>query len=472
MIMNLNDFFDAGKTIYHASAPGRLDVMGGIADYSGSLVLQMPIEQCANAWLALRDDGCVRVRSASVEALGLQAEINVELKKFFENGNLLDYAECCKTFSAIKGGEWSAYAIGCVLVLIKEKGIEIPGVDILIQSDVPIGKGVSSSAAIEVAVMSALAEACQLDLDPVELPLLAQIVENRVVGAPCGIMDQLASYLGMENRLLPILCQPVQVFDPICIPEPIRFVGIDSGVRHAVSGASYSDVRTAAYMGYSIIALNEGAGVGDITNAKASCDWSALPYGGYLANIDVSLFESRFQSLLPIRISGKEFLDRYGDIIDSITSVDPDNQYAVQTCAAHPVYENHRVNSFMQMLKTLAEQDASSIQIPKILRMLGDFMFQSHSSYSACGLGCEGTDDIVTAVCDSGIKSGVYGAKITGGGSGGTVCVLCEDQAGLETAQRIAQEYSDKKGIDPFLFIGSGQGARSKGVKTIANDRF
>ena len=469
--MNLNDFFEAGKTIYHASAPGRLDVMGGIADYSGSLVLQMPIEQCADAWLALRDDGCIRVRSASVEALGLQAEVNLELNQFYDDGKPLDYAECCKMFSCIKGGEWSAYAIGCVLVLIKEKGIEIPGVDILIQSDVPIGKGVSSSAAIEVAVMSALAEACQLDLDPVELPLLAQIVENRVVGAPCGIMDQLASYLGMENRLLPILCQPVQVFDPICIPEPIRFVGIDSGVRHAVSGASYSDVRTAAYMGYSIIALNEGAEISDITNAKASGDWSSIPYNGYLANIDVSLFESRFLSLLPIRISGQEFLDRYGDTIDDITTVEPDKQYAVQTCSAHPVYENHRVNAFMQLLKELNKQDASSIQIPKLLRMLGDFMFQSHSSYSVCGLGCEGTDDIVTSVCDAGIKSGVYGAKITGGGSGGTVCVLCAGQEGLETAKNIAQEYSDKKGIDPFMFIDSGSGARSKGVKTIMTKR-
>jgi len=138
--------------------------------------------------------------------------------------------------------------------------------------------------------------------------------------------------------------------------------------------------------------------------------------------------------------------------------------YAVSVCTAHPVFENHRVNSFVHLLQTLAGMDDSSIEKKSIYRMLGEAMFESHSSYSACGLGCSATDELVQAVCDAGPAKGVFGAKITGGGSGGTVCVLCIGDEGLETVREIAGLFAEKHAIAPVLFTGSSPGTRWQDV--------
>ncbi|MFB3788819.1 MAG: galactokinase [bacterium] len=459
-------FFAAGRAIYHASAPGRLDVMGGIADYSGSLVLQMPIGERTHVWLSLREDRRVRVHSEAAAVIGLNGNVCVPLDEFKSRGDI-DYAKAGRLLARLPGGNWAAYAVGCFLVLGKEKSIPMPGADVWIQSDVPIGKGVSSSAAIEVAVMAALAKAAGVTLGNVELPTLAQKVENHVVGAPCGLMDQLASYLGRENRLLPILCQPDQVFAPAVIPDFVRFVGIDSGVRHAVSGSSYRDVRTAAFMGYTIAARLEGASPALLRAARKKGDRSSLPYHGYLANIPPSVFEIRYRDRIPEEIRGDEFLKIHGDIIDPVTAVDPGQVYRPRACATHPVHEHFRVCLFGRLLQSLGGEKAGPRERQTTLDAMGELMYQSHASYSACGLGNEYTDELVEMARLAGPGEGVHGAKITGGGSGGTVCVLCSGVQGLRTARRIAREYAARHGIKISLFDTSGPGARTWGVRRI-----
>jgi len=204
--MDVKNYFSENQTVYHASSPGRLDVMGGIGDYSGAQVLQMPIHEQAHAWVALRDDARIRAYSDTVSEIGLKNTVEFRIDELLTHAGSIDYEHAQVVMQQKEGSDWAAYAIGCLLVLCKEKDLPIRGVDILVNSNVPIGKGVSSSAAIEVAVMIALAASMNCVLGKVELPLLAQKVENLIVGAPCGIMDQLASYLGSENRLLPILC--------------------------------------------------------------------------------------------------------------------------------------------------------------------------------------------------------------------------------------------------------------------------
>ena len=233
----------------------------------------------------------------------------------------------------------------------KEKSIALTGANVFIESKVPWGKGVSSSAALEVATMNALNQLYKLSLGKEELAVLAQMAENLVAGAPCGLMDQLSSHLGQKNKLLPLICQPHQVDKAISIPRGINFSGIDSGVRHAVSGASYSDVRAAAFMSYTIIALNEGATVEELDHARTSGDWSKLPFKGFLANIPVSLFEEKYISLLPGEISGKDFLSQYKVSIDTVTNIDEAKIYKPSVCGSHPVYENARVNEFKTLLK-------------------------------------------------------------------------------------------------------------------------
>lgn len=460
--MTPQQFFGPHRKILCASAPGRLDVMGGIADYSGSLVLEMPLREATTARVALRDDGVMRAHSTTAASLHLLPTVEVSLNDCISPDGSVEYARLRNALAAQKGGSWAAYVMGCALVLMREKKVKFQGADFWVESSVPPGKGVSASAALEVAAMAALMKAMNLKLGDTELPLLCQKVENHVVGAPCGLMDQLTSYLGRQDQLLPIRCQPADVQSPVPIPPGISFIGIDSGVQHAVSGASYTDVRVAAFMGYTIIAQHEGASASDIQRARDSGDASGLPYQGYLANVPVSVFEEKYRDLLPTKISGKSFLEKHGGTIDAVTQVNKNRTYHVLACTRHPIYENHRIHLFARLLHLLGAAALKRDEREKTLNELGELMYQSHVSYSDCGLGNEVTDRIVHLARAAGPAQGIYGAKITGGGSGGTVCLLCAGRKGRDTAARLVRALADVDGKPHALFTGSSNGCRWK----------
>lgn len=446
----MNEFFSNDNPVISAKAPGRMDVMGGISDYSGSLLLQMPIRQTTEVSVQRRSDDLLAIRS--VESKRKVAHFSMPLSGIAGK----TYAELSHFIHQQKGGEWAAYVAGCVAVLHHEKKIPLTGLNISIESAVPVGKGVSSSAALEVAVCCALVKLYGLDMGETELPLLAQKAENLVVGAPCGLMDQLSSYLGHKNKLLPLVCQPHTVLPAINIPVGITIGAIDSGIRHAVSGASYSDVRAAAFMAFTIIAQKCGASGEDLRQARDTHQWHHLPYGGFLANIPASVFDKEYYDLLPEQITGQDFIDQFGISIDTVTHILPEKLYRIRVCAQHPVRENFRVHSFMNLLNNFSRQKDKV----EAMELLGELMFQSHSSYSSVGLGNQHTDEIVQRVRDAGPSQGVFGARITGGGSGGTVCVLGFGKDGQSSIERIFREYREAHGIKSFLFKGSSEGAR------------
>jgi galactokinase len=403
------------KKYTEASAPGRLDVMGGIADYSGSLVLQMPITQHTKIQLTLRDDYQCHIKSEI--SLGETLTAHVDYRNYLDNQQI-NYPFAQRKFKQDRSTSWISYILGCALVLQKEKGIDFKGADIDLHSDVPLGKGVSSSASVEVATLKALAEVFDVQLPGTLLPTLAQRVENLIVGAPCGLMDQLACFLGEPKKLLPILCQPDIIENPISLPDDVSFIGIDSGVRHSVAGASYSDVRCAAFMGYTIIAYTLGISQEQLHAAKTENNFSALPFRGFLCNLSVKQFEDSLLDHLPVSMSGKEFREKFAVSIDHVTAIDEEKDYHVRQCASHPVYEHERVQRFKEYLIALNQLTTPNGR-STILKNMGDLMYQSHESYSRCGLGSGRTDEIVSLAKNA---AGVYGAKITGGGNGGTVC--------------------------------------------------
>lgn len=429
---------------FTASAPGRLDVMGGIADYSGSLVLQMPIAQKTKIQLNLREDYQCHIRSRISSGDILNAHVDY---RDYLNHNQVDYASAQERFKQNSATRWISYILGCALVLQKEKDIDFRGADFNLQSEVPLGKGVSSSASVEVATMKALAEAFHIMLPGTLLPIFAQRVENLVVGAPCGLMDQLACYLGEPKKLLPILCQPDLIENPIGIPDDISFIGIDSGVRHSVAGASYGDVRCAAFMGYTLIAHALGVSHQELQSAKESNDFSTLPFRGFLCNIPVHQFEDSLLHHLPLSMSGKEFIDKFSISIDHVTTIDEKKNYHLRQCASHPVYEHDRVQQFKKYLLALSESPGF-VDRSTLLKNMGDLMYQSHESYSRCGLGSARTDELVTLAKKT---AGIYGAKITGGGNGGTVCLLV-DEEGKKSARNIHQLLCEKYQQDLVLF--------------------
>lgn len=454
------DFFQPGVPLSVGRAPGRLDLMGGIADYSGSLVLELPLGVAAFVAVQPATTLEITLRSTSAAEFGDEPQVRLACAELTPNGEPLPYAVAHAQLSADARRAWAAYPLGVLLVLMHEHGLRLTGgLHVFIHSDVPPGKGVSSSAAVEVATAQAvvgLMEAPAAPQPPLaganpprgprELALLCQQAENLVVGAPCGVMDQMTSACGEQDRLLALLCQPAELQGSVQLPPSLEVWGIDSGIRHAVSGADYGSVRVGAFMGLRMIQeLNNVAG---------------HTYNGYLANVPPSEWEQRYRAQVPETISGAAFLDRYGSTTDTVTRVDPERVYAVRQSTAHPIYEHHRVRLFRALLETWP---AATDGAAERAGLLGELMYQSHASYSACGLGSDGTDRLVELARQAGPEAGIYGAKITGGGSGGTVAVLAWSGAAAQI-QQIAEQYQTETGRSAAIIGGSSPGAAAVGA--------
>jgi L-arabinokinase len=426
--------FESGVPVSLARAPGRLDVMGGIADYSGSLVLERPIAEAA--WAAVQ-----RLDRSVLEIVSLgRMPYTVPLQTLMPGGVPLSYDEARRMF-AHKPFHWAAYIAGAVLVLARERALSLTsGARIVVVSSVPEGKGVSSSAAIETASMCATAAAFGIALEPRDLALLCQRAENAVAGAPCGVMDQMTCVFGEEDALMALLCQPAELQAPVPIPGDLELWGIDSGERHAVGGADYGAVRTAAFMGLRIL-----------------CERVSV-LGDYLANIAVDEFEEELAHCLPEVMSGDEYVARYGGTADTVTSVESGRRYHIRAASAHPVYERRRAEVFRQLLL----QPESGERC----RQLGELMYESHASYGRCGLGSAGTDRLVALVRAEGVAAGLYGARITGGGSGGTVAALGRRDA-ADAIARVATAYHQQTGYPPHVFAGSSPGVVAFGTRTV-----
>jgi galactokinase len=450
----VREFFDPDESILVARAPGRLDVMGGIADYSGSLVLELPIAEATFAAVHLDSSRTISIITLSEHA-GREMFFEMQLEQIEDRGRPIAYEIARTMFQEDASRCWAAYVAGVFLVLMRERGVIFErGARILLDSRVPEGKGVSSSAALEVATTSAVAAGFEIKLESLELPFLCQKVENLIVGAPCGIMDQITVSCGEQGRLLALLCQPPERINTIPIPPDIGIWGLDSGVRHSVSGNPYADVRAAAFMGYRMIAELDGLNATQIS-IDGSVRIEDQRRRGYLANISPQEFERSYAKYLPERMSGADFLISYQGITDSVSRIDPEREYAVRSSTAHPIYENSRVRQFSDLIDKAPSSDR--------LELMGELMYQSHASYSACGLGSQATDLLVELVREAGPGHGLFGARITGGGSGGTVAVLGNAEAGGSIAH-IVERYERKTGYRPYVFSGSSPGSAAFGV--------
>lgn len=444
------DLFERSAPIAIARAPGRLDLMGGIADYSGSLVLELPLAAATYVAAQQTSDGRLTVRSL---ALGSDAEAEVSVPL-----DMLDDSASERLLSDDPRRRWAAYVLGAIPVLRRERDVRIvSGLRLLVDSSVPLSKGVSSSAALEVAAMTAICAALGVTLAPRELALYSQRVENVVVGAPCGIMDQMTAVCGERDRLLALLCQPAEIQAQIPLPPTLEVWGIDSGIRHEVGGADYTGVRVGAFMGYRLIAAAARLPVKEVASGRV--EMVDPKWGGYLANVTPAKWESKYRDLLPDVMDGGFFLRAFGGISDHVTQVDATRSYRVRAPTAHPIYEHHRVQLFRHLLAGGAATEKERLQ-------LGELMYQSHASYSACGLGSRGTDRLVALVRAAGPAEGLYGAKITGGGSGGVVAVLA--RAGSKAkVEGIAGEYERLTGRSAMVLGGSSHGAARFGVERV-----
>ena len=445
----LASLFGSGE-IWIARAPARLDVMGGIADYSGANVCEAVLGRGVLLALQPRTDRTLRIRTMQAGIKALPIETRIPLDYFQSGEGLANYGEVRALCQSNPLAVWAAYIGGSIFTLLKEESAALPyGFNLLLLSAVPMNVGIGSSAAVEIGTLTCLNAYLGLKLDPIRIARLGQMAENHVVGAPCGIMDQIAITSARHGCLTHILCRPGEVKGELPIPQGTGFVGINSMVKHSVAGTPYADTRIGAFMGRKII-----------NDLRATTGRGTLEY---LTELTVDQLRTEYDSVLPQTMVGSEFLARHRTHDDPVTTVQPDATYRVAGPTRHPVEENERVLRFMDALK------AAQMGHQEALLTAGECMFNAHASYrDNCGLSVEEVDFLVEAVRKRGPKRGLYGAKITGGGTGGTVAVFGTLDALKTEVPKIAAEYSRRVGVMPDIFEGSSPGAMEFGARRYA----
>jgi len=445
-LTGLAGYFNSGE-VWVVRVPARLDVMGGIADYSGSNVCETVLGRGVLLALQARTDRTLRIRTMQVGHRTLPVETRIPLDYFTSGGGLAGYSDVRAICQSNPLVNWVAYIGGSIFTLLKEEPVTLPyGFSLLLLSAVPMNVGIGSSAAVEIGTLCCLNGYLGYGLSPARLARLGQMAENHVVGAPCGIMDQIAITSGRLGQLTHILCRPGEIKGEVSIPPGTGFVGINSLVRHSVAGNPYADTRIGAFMGKRII-----------NDVRARTGRAALDY---LTELDVDEYRSQFASEVPEEVVGSEFLARYKTHDDPVTNVQPDAKYRVAGPTRHPIEENARVLKFMDALQAATDGDE------RALTTAGDCMYAAHQSYKTnCRLSTDEVDFLVEAVRSRGVKQGLYGAKITGGGTGGTVAVFGKLDALREHVPEIATEYSRRIGMLPDIFDGTSPGAIEFGVR-------
>jgi L-arabinokinase len=239
------------------------------------------------------------------------------------------------------------------------------------------------------------------------------------------------------------------------MPQGFRCIGINSHVKHSVGGGMYGKTRCAAFMGHAIV-LAKMREMGRAAGRELLDD----PMGGYLANLNQDDYKSFFRPYLPQKMVGREFLSRYTGTIDKATRVDAEVEYHVQQATDHHVLEARRVRQFCDFLQQAATSDPADEQRFSLMDRAGHLMYASHLSYTSDALLGAPECDLLVDLVRSHERSGLYGAKITGGGSGGTVAVLCETGDRADRAiEQIMHTYQRRTGNDPEAFLGTSPGA-------------
>jgi galactokinase len=359
-----------------AAAPGRVNLIGEHTDYNGGFVLPMAIDRyaiVAAAPAAAATAPRLRVHSTAVDA-----SIDIPL-----------------TGPPVAPGEpgWANYVRG-VVAGFHRRGLMVPSLDVLVASDVPLGGGLSSSAALEVATATMLEAAIGTTLDTREKARLCRQAEHDFAGVPCGLMDQLASVLGDAGGALLIDCQ-FEVIRLVPFADPdVSVLICNTNIKHALADGAYS-------------------------RRRAECAEASRQLG-----------------VASLRDATPEMVDSARGIFDPV----------VRRRARHVVTENART---LAAAKHLEARD---------FRAVGALMYESHRSLrDDFEVSCPELDvlvDVATEIGDTQPDGGgVFGARMTGGGFGGCTVTLVRTQNVVAVAETLTSEYNRRTGCTLTHFV-------------------
>lgn len=426
-------------------APGVVDVMGGIVEDSGALVLTAALGMTVSLACWQTKDDHVRIRLAATDGES-ETDLSLPVDVFDAEPNggtaLADRIRDMRC-------EWVAPICLTLRQAIADGLIPRPtgGLMIAIESDFPSEADLGKCWSFAAAAMDGLCRVFEVQAEPLRKSQVCAEAVAPLTGlynlrAPMTALCGPAGGALLQLRFHPqTLCQKLE------LPPDVTIVAAKTRLTRPTTRQRLIDTRTCARMGQRMIAeLQQHDGLrGDLA-------------GGRLATITPAEYVERYRDRLPAKISGQAFVGRFGGIRGLDGELDPRNTYKIRSRSEHHIYENRRVHEFATNVARARRSQASDA-----LAHAGELMYASHWSHSQrCGIGGVEADQLVSAIRSYGPAEGLYGAKVTGGGEGGEVVVLMrdDDTARAALAQAVAQaEAASNRRI--HTYDGSASGAES-----------
>jgi galactokinase len=359
-------------------APGRINLIGEHTDYSCGFVLPAAIGFVTYAAISPRVDGKLVIQSREFTGT-FEFPVDDLPKK--------------------RTGRWCDYVLGIALA-VAGRGCRLEGANLLVHGEVPIGAGLSSSAALEVACALALMSLDETKLPLPELAKLCREAENTFVGARVGIMDPFVSCMGKAGHALLLDCRSLE-FKLVPIPQDIRLVVCNTMVKHDLATGTYNTRRQ-------------------------ECEQGVRYF---------SIWDHRVRALRDVSL----------DLLDSHQN---DMPHSIWKRCSHVVHENQRT---IDAANALTTGDSARV---------GTLMRESHASLrDLYQVSCPELDIMVEA---AEALPGFFGGRMMGGGFGGSTINLVRQECAEDFAARIAERYRMKTGIDPQIYLcaaesGAGQ---------------
>jgi len=375
MMRNLIDEISAefkkrfGSEFVLVEAPGRVNLIGEHTDYNDGFVLPAAIDKAIWLAIGLNKIGCIRLFSADMNE-EYEVELSSDLKK--------------------SGLGWPDYVLG-VVDQLRKHGMNSVGFDCVFGGNVPIGAGLSSSAALEGGVLYGLAELNDWGISPMKMAQIAQKAENEFVGVQCGIMDQFASLNGKEAHALKLDCRSLE-FEKVPFRDPdFKIVLCDTGVRRELAGSEYNVRRSQCEKGVSIIQ-------------------KAYPEVKKLRDVSLEMLEEHRDKLDPVVFKRCEFV----------------------------IEENQRV------------LDACDDLLKDNINAFGEKMYGSHHGLQhKYEVSCNELDLLVEIAKE---VDGVIGSRMMGGGFGGCTINLVRTDAVEPFKDIVHKRYREEKGKDTEIY--------------------
>lgn len=372
MSMNFGKIYASQKPAFVSRASGRVELIGGHTDYNEGFVIAAAIDSSAFVAAAERNDNIICLYSEWARQ-----------KHEFELPALEPSQDC----------QWANYGRGVAAYLCQE-GLHVKGANLYIASDVPVGAGLSSSAALEVSLAKAMIHLSKPDwqIQPKRLAQICQKAENVYAKSPCGILDQITAVTATKDHVILLDCRDVSVrllpFDS----NACSIMIFNSMVKHEIGGGEYGKRRRQCEEACAVIA-------------------------------------KKYSQVRALRDADQAMLDSVKNQLDNVQFLR----------AGHVIGENARVLAAAEALK---QND---------IEKLGRLMNESHcSARDLYQISCEQTDFLAEQIWQS---DGAYGARLCGGGFGGSVVALVQPDAAAKISKNVRKAYKDRFDLDCDVYL-------------------